>query len=95
MPDERPLTLTAAPLVVPDAPDPRRVGAGHQQGQIQTIAEYQKTLDGSTRVQLASDLDRIPGLSGALVSGKAAAARVSASFGAGAHSSPPSGRAGR
>jgi hypothetical protein len=30
-----------------------------------------------TRVQFASDLDRIPGLNGALVSGKDAAARVS------------------
>jgi len=44
------------------------------------IAEYKKRLDPTARVQFAGDMDRIPGLNGGLVSGKEAAARVSALF---------------
>jgi protoporphyrinogen/coproporphyrinogen III oxidase len=62
-------------------------------GKFKMIAEYQKRLDATARVQLASDLDRIPGLNGALVSGKAAAARISSSFAADVQSSPLARRA--
>jgi protoporphyrinogen/coproporphyrinogen III oxidase len=66
------------------------------QGRFKMIAEYRKRLDPTSRVQFASDLDRIPGLNGALVSGKEAAARASALFAdnatAGLRSSRPTGR---
>lgn len=45
-------------------------------GRFKRIAEFKKHLDPTARVQFASDLDRIPGLNGALVSGQEAAARV-------------------
>ena len=44
------------------------------------IADFRKKVDPTARVQFASDLDRIPGLNGALVSGKEAAARVNSLF---------------
>lgn len=40
------------------------------------ITKYQKNVDRVSRVQFASDLDRIPGLNGGLVSGQEAAGRV-------------------
>jgi oxygen-dependent protoporphyrinogen oxidase len=49
-------------------------------GRFKRIAHFRKHIDRSSRVQFASDLDRIPGLNGGLVSGKEAAARVSALF---------------
>lgn len=49
-------------------------------GRFKVIADFRKKVDPTARVQLASDLDRIPGLNGALVSGKEAAARVSQRF---------------
>jgi oxygen-dependent protoporphyrinogen oxidase len=45
-------------------------------GRFARIADFQKRLDWSSRVQFASDLDRISGLNGALVSGQEAADRV-------------------
>ncbi|HEX6388914.1 MAG TPA: FAD-dependent oxidoreductase, partial [Solirubrobacteraceae bacterium] len=45
-------------------------------GRFRRIAEFKKHLDPSARVQFASDLDRIPGLNGALVSGQEAAGRI-------------------
>jgi oxygen-dependent protoporphyrinogen oxidase len=45
-------------------------------GRFARIANFQKRLDWSARVQFASDLDRISGLNGALVSGQEAANRV-------------------
>jgi oxygen-dependent protoporphyrinogen oxidase len=45
-------------------------------GRFKLIAAFKPGLDPSARVQLASDLDRIPGVNGALVSGLDAAARV-------------------
>jgi oxygen-dependent protoporphyrinogen oxidase len=47
-------------------------------GRFARIADYRKRVDRNARVQFASDLDRIPGLNGGLVSGKEAAARVAA-----------------
>jgi protoporphyrinogen/coproporphyrinogen III oxidase len=49
-------------------------------GRFKRIADFRKKVDRTSRVQFASDLDRIPGLNGGLVSGKEAAARVSALF---------------
>ena len=49
-------------------------------GKFKMIAAYKKRLDPTARVQFAGDMDRIPGLNGGLVSGKEAAARVSALF---------------
>lgn len=49
-------------------------------GRFKRIAHFRKHIDRTSRVQFASDLDRIPGLNGGLVSGKEAAARVSALF---------------
>ncbi|BBY80196.1 FAD-dependent oxidoreductase [Mycolicibacterium pulveris] len=49
-------------------------------GRFKLIAEFRKKIDPTARVQFASDLDRIPGLNGGLVSGKEAAARVSRRF---------------
>ena len=46
-------------------------------GRFKKIAAFRKQHDYTSRVQFASDLDRIPGLNGALVSGQDAAARVS------------------
>jgi len=46
-------------------------------GRFKKIAAFRKQHNYSSRVQFASDLDRIPGLNGALVSGQDAAARVS------------------
>lgn len=45
-------------------------------GRFARIADYRRRIDRSARVQFASDLDRIPGLNGGLVSGQEAAARV-------------------
>jgi protoporphyrinogen/coproporphyrinogen III oxidase len=45
-------------------------------GRFKLIAEFTRKVDPTRRVQLASDLDRIPGLNGALVSGREAARRV-------------------
>jgi oxygen-dependent protoporphyrinogen oxidase len=45
-------------------------------GRFAQIADFQKRLDWTARVQFASDLDRISGLNGALVSGQEAANRV-------------------
>lgn len=45
-------------------------------GRFARIADFQKRLDWTSRVQFASDLDRISGLNGALVSGEEAANRV-------------------
>jgi protoporphyrinogen oxidase len=58
---------------------PESVPVIHE-GKFKMIAEYRKRLDPTPRVQFAGDLDRIPGLNGALVSGKEAAARVSRLF---------------
>ncbi|WP_179467124.1 protoporphyrinogen/coproporphyrinogen oxidase [Mycolicibacterium vinylchloridicum] len=49
-------------------------------GRFKVIADFRKKIDHGARVQFASDLDRIPGLNGALVSGQEAAARVSRQF---------------
>jgi oxygen-dependent protoporphyrinogen oxidase len=46
------------------------------QGAFKRIAQFQNRLDNSGRVQMASDLDRIPGVNGALVSGLEAAKRI-------------------
>ena len=48
------------------------------QGRFAQIARFKRQLDRTARVQFASDLDRIPGLNGALVSGQEAAGRVAA-----------------
>ncbi|WP_165692744.1 protoporphyrinogen/coproporphyrinogen oxidase [Mycolicibacterium fortuitum] len=45
-------------------------------GRFKKIAAFRKGVDPTKRVQFASDLDRIPGLNGALVSGREAAGRV-------------------
>jgi oxygen-dependent protoporphyrinogen oxidase len=45
-------------------------------GRFRLIAEFTRKLDRRARVQFASDLDRIPGLNGALVSGRQAAGRI-------------------
>ena len=47
-------------------------------GRFKLIADFTTKVDLTQRVQLASDLDRIPGLNGALVSGRQAAKRVMA-----------------
>ena len=47
-------------------------------GRFKRIADFKRNLDPAARVQFASDLDRIPGLNGALVSGQEAAGRVAA-----------------
>jgi protoporphyrinogen/coproporphyrinogen III oxidase len=52
-------------------------------GRFAMIANYHKKIDRGARVQFASDLDRISGLNGGLVSGQQAAARVIARTGAG------------
>ncbi|MCX2930060.1 FAD-dependent oxidoreductase [Mycobacterium sp. CVI_P3] len=49
-------------------------------GRFKLIADFRKKVDRQARVQFASDLDRIPGLNGALVSGQEAAARLKARF---------------
>jgi protoporphyrinogen oxidase len=49
-------------------------------GRFKRIADFRKKIDRSARVQFASDLDRIPGLNGGLVSGMEAASRVSQLF---------------
>jgi protoporphyrinogen oxidase len=49
-------------------------------GRFKRIADFRNNIDHTARVQFASDLDRIPGLNGALVSGKEAAARVARVF---------------
>jgi oxygen-dependent protoporphyrinogen oxidase len=49
-------------------------------GRFVQVADYQRRVDPTSRVQFASDLDRIPGINGALVSGSEAAARVSERF---------------
>ena len=45
-------------------------------GRFARIAQYQKNIDWKSRVQFASDLDRISGINGALVSGQEAAKRI-------------------
>jgi oxygen-dependent protoporphyrinogen oxidase len=45
-------------------------------GRFRQIADFRRHVDRRSRVQLAGDLDRIPGLNGALVSGQDAAARA-------------------
>jgi protoporphyrinogen oxidase len=45
-------------------------------GRFAMIADFTRKVDPTQRVQLASDLDRIPGLNGALVSGREAARRI-------------------
>jgi protoporphyrinogen/coproporphyrinogen III oxidase len=52
------------------------------QGRFKLIAEFTRKMDRTARVQFASDLDRIPGLNGALVSGREAAGRVNAALNA-------------
>jgi len=47
-------------------------------GRFKLIADFTKRVDRTARVQMASDLDRIPGLNGALVSGREAAKRIAA-----------------
>ena len=49
-------------------------------GRFAMIADYHRKIDRTARVQFASDLDRISGLNGGLVSGKQAAERVAAQF---------------
>lgn len=49
-------------------------------GRFARVADYRRRIDRGARVQFAGDLDRIPGLNGALVSGNEAAARVAALF---------------
>ncbi|MGI8816579.1 MAG: protoporphyrinogen/coproporphyrinogen oxidase [Pseudonocardia sp.] len=49
-------------------------------GRFARIADYRNRVDPTARVQFASDLDRIPGLNGGLVSGKEAAKRVASLF---------------
>ncbi len=51
-------------------------------GRFTMIADYHRKIDRTARVQFASDLDRISGLNGGLVSGQEAAARVTARFAA-------------
>jgi oxygen-dependent protoporphyrinogen oxidase len=45
-------------------------------GRFGVIAQFKRGVTNTSRVQLASDLDRIPGVNGALVSGIEAAARI-------------------
>ncbi|MUL65917.1 hypothetical protein BOO86_15685 [Mycobacterium sp. CBMA 234] len=45
-------------------------------GRFAMIADFTRKVDPTQRIQLASDLDRIPGLNGALVSGREAARRI-------------------
>jgi oxygen-dependent protoporphyrinogen oxidase len=47
-----------------------------QLGRFAAMAEYHRNLDRSARVQFAGDFDRIPGMNGALLSGRDAAARI-------------------
>jgi oxygen-dependent protoporphyrinogen oxidase len=49
-------------------------------GRFKRIANYAANIDRRARVQFASDLDRIPGCNGALVSGQEAAARIAAAL---------------
>jgi oxygen-dependent protoporphyrinogen oxidase len=51
-------------------------------GRFAMIADYHRKIDRGARVQFASDLDRISGLNGGLVSGQEAADRVIARFAA-------------
>lgn len=51
-------------------------------GRFALIARFKERLNPASRVQLASDLDRIPGVNGALVSGWEAAQRIAAGAGA-------------
>lgn len=47
-----------------------------QLGRFRRMAQYHRQLDRSSRIQLAGDFDRIPGLNGALMSGRDAARRI-------------------
>jgi oxygen-dependent protoporphyrinogen oxidase len=49
-------------------------------GRFRMIAEYTQKIDRGARVQFASDMDRIPGCNGALVSGEEAARRLAAAL---------------
>lgn len=49
-------------------------------GRFKQIADYTGKIDRGARVQFASDLDRIPGCNGALVSGQEAASRLAAAL---------------
>jgi oxygen-dependent protoporphyrinogen oxidase len=51
-------------------------------GRFKHIADYTAKVDRKARVQFASDLDRIPGCNGALVSGQEAASRLAAALSA-------------
>ncbi|VWX50144.1 NAD(P)/FAD-dependent oxidoreductase [Novosphingobium sp. 9U] len=51
-------------------------------GRFRMIAEYTAQVDRTARVQFASDMDRIPGCNGALVSGEEAARRLAGALGA-------------
>ena len=55
-------------------------------GRFAQISRFRQNVDRTARVQFASDLDRIPGLNGALVSGQEAAQRVAAAVPAGSGS---------
>jgi len=50
-------------------------------GRFRRIADYTSRIDRTARVQFASDLDRIPGCNGALVSGQDAAGRLAGALG--------------
>lgn len=50
-------------------------------GRFKQIADYTAKIDRRARVQFASDLDRIPGCNGALVSGQEAGSRLAAALG--------------
>jgi oxygen-dependent protoporphyrinogen oxidase len=47
-----------------------------QRGRFRRMAEYHRNLNRDARVQFAGDFDRIPGLNGALMSGRDAAVRI-------------------
>ncbi|WP_162462255.1 NAD(P)/FAD-dependent oxidoreductase [Mycolicibacterium sp. CBMA 234] len=47
-------------------------------GRFKRMAQYHRDMDRSSRIQLAGDFDRIPGLNGALMSGRDAARRIQA-----------------
>lgn len=60
-----------------------------QLGRFRRMADYHHNLDRTARVQLAGDFDRIPGLNGALMSGRDAADRVVAAHSISGRSTVP------
>lgn len=64
-------------------------------GRFKLIARFKERLDHGARVQFASDLDRIPGVNGALVSGLEAGARIARGAPAWARSTSPPVRVGK